>query len=521
MWMKKEMKDMRSNESKKTEGKDSNKERSVKGMKNFIKKIGLIAVMVAFLGGTGVTMAALTENPVMAQETGESKVEYVKTNSKYGYSIPAEITIKKGEKKVVELKTPSGTTDVCNIKWSGTQLCSIVASGGFGSYWGQPGRCILTGKSVGTTTCYVYVEILGKKGDPKSYKKTICLESKLNVVDQNGKLPAKTTLPLQNIKLNKTSSDLEPGQSINLSVSYTPSNTTDSKNVSWSSSDSFVASVNNGKVVAKKTGTATITARVGKKTATCRINVKIPLKSISLSKTNITVKPGETSWLYYTKQPSDTTEKGSVNWSSNNTSVATVSGGKVVAKKEGTATITARLGSKTATCKVTVKGTGGSSSVSGKETYLNVSQAYTLTNNFRTTRSNQWYWNKDNKTKTYTYGLKSLTRDTTLESIARQRAKEQWTQYYINGKKTHDRPNGSSCWTAYTKGSNPCGENLAWGHKDCRTVVLDPDNGWAETNKKYADQGHRRGMLSYEAKRVGIACYVKNGKTCWAMCLGR
>lgn len=63
-------------------------------------------------------------------------------------------------------------------------------------------------------------------------------------------------------------------------------------------------------------------------------------------------------------------------------------------------------------------------------------------------------------------------------------------------------------------------ENLAWGQASAYEAIADPDSGWAETNESYAGQGHRRNMLSSEATHVGIACYTKDGNTCWAMCLG-
>lgn len=153
--------------------------------------------------------------------------------------------------------------------------------------------------------------------------------------------------------------------------------------------------------------------------------------------------------------------------------------------------------------------------------YWNVSQAYTYLNKFRTTRSNQWYWKSNNRSKTYVYGLKKLKKDSQLEKIAKLRAKEQWVMYYERGKVTHTRPNGKKWSTAYPAGARCIGENLGWGQRSCRTMILDGNYGWAETNYKYSGQGHRRLMLDKSAKRVGIACYEKNGRTCWAMCVGR
>lgn len=270
----------------------------------------------------------------------------------------------------------------------------------------------------------------------------------------------------------------------------------------------------------------------------CRVTVlsknatvatKIPLKNISLNKKAVTINKGSSISLSVSYNPTSTTEKRTILWSSNNTSVATVSSGKVIGKKAGSVTITAKVGSKTAICKVTVKAPSSSSSkpthkTSGnnsKDSYKNVSDAYVLLNTFRTTRSNQWYWNSSNTVKSTTYGLKALVRDTALESTAKIRAKEQWIMYYEKGIITHNRPNGTSCYTVYPAGLKSKGENLAWGQTSSREVVLDPQNGWSETYEKYSGQGHRRNMLSSTFTKVGIACYVKNGKTCWAMCLGQ
>ena len=78
---------------------------------------------------------------------------------------------------------------------------------------------------------------------------------------------------MQSISLNKTAVTLNPGASETLNVSYNPSNTTDSKTVKWTSSNTKVATVSNGKIQAVKSGTATITATVGNKTASCKVTV--------------------------------------------------------------------------------------------------------------------------------------------------------------------------------------------------------------------------------------------------------
>ena len=162
------------------------------------------------------------------------------------------------------------------------------------------------------------------------------------------------TSPLTSISLNKSTMTVEKGKIGDLSVIYNPTDTTDSKTVTWSTSNPNIATVTNGKVTAVGTGTATITAKVGNKTAKCQVTVTSPLISISLNRNSLELEKGSSSTLNVSYNPSDTTDSKTVIWSTSNSKVATVTNGKVTAVAEGTATITAKVGSKTATCKVTV-----------------------------------------------------------------------------------------------------------------------------------------------------------------------
>lgn len=80
-------------------------------------------------------------------------------------------------------------------------------------------------------------------------------------------------IPLKGISLSATSLSMFKGDSKQLSVTYNPSNTTDNKTVTWSSSNTSVATVSNGKVTAVGKGETTITAKVGSFTATCKVTV--------------------------------------------------------------------------------------------------------------------------------------------------------------------------------------------------------------------------------------------------------
>ena len=166
------------------------------------------------------------------------------------------------------------------------------------------------------------------------------------------------------VKLSATVAELTIGNSKQLTAAISPTNATN-KGVTWSSSNTNVASVSSsGVVVAKGEGTATITVKTddGGYTAACTIRVSKPSPSVvavtgvKLSAIGIELPVGGSKRLSATITPSNATNKD-VTWSSDNTSVAAVNAsGLITAKDEGTATVTVRTddGGYTATCKITV-----------------------------------------------------------------------------------------------------------------------------------------------------------------------
>ena len=82
------------------------------------------------------------------------------------------------------------------------------------------------------------------------------------------------TVPVTEIVLNKTELKLDAGESATLTAKVLPDNATD-KTVSWSTSDSGVATVENGVVTAVSAGSAVITAESadGSVTAECAVTV--------------------------------------------------------------------------------------------------------------------------------------------------------------------------------------------------------------------------------------------------------
>ncbi|GEM_PF-897898 len=166
------------------------------------------------------------------------------------------------------------------------------------------------------------------------------------------------TNPVIALTLDRISAELMVGQQMTLQATCTPSNA-DNINVSWSSNNEDIASVNNGVVIAKGLGDAIITARsVNGIEATCKITVvPTPVTSLSLNTTSVDLVKDATYQLTCGITPEDATNKGLV-WTSLNSGVASVNeSGLVTAMSTGTTTIIVSSASNseiTASCIINV-----------------------------------------------------------------------------------------------------------------------------------------------------------------------
>ena len=107
----------------------------------------------------------------------------------------------------------------------------------------------------------INVVVTAENGDKRTYTVNI----KRNIENK---------IPLKSIALSKTEYSMFDGDTTTLSVSYNPSTTTDDRTVTWTSSNTKVATVSkDGRITAIGAGTATITAKVGNFTATCKVTV--------------------------------------------------------------------------------------------------------------------------------------------------------------------------------------------------------------------------------------------------------
>lgn len=176
------------------------------------------------------------------------------------------------------------------------------------------------------------------------------------------------SVEVEEVKLNKEKINLKSGESSTITYEIEPKNATN-QNVSWYSTNEDVAVVENGKIIAKGNGNATILVKSGNnKIAKTEVKIgegallevinngdEIFAESINVDKKNLTIIVGETVSLKEEISPSNTTNKN-VNWTSSNPKVAIVdNNGKVAGVSKGLAIISvATNNNKTATSIITV-----------------------------------------------------------------------------------------------------------------------------------------------------------------------
>ena len=168
-----------------------------------------------------------------------------------------------------------------------------------------------------------------------------------------------TPVAVSGVALDKKVATINVGKTVTVKATVTPANAAN-KTLSWTSSNTKIATVSNGVVKGVKAGRVVITAKTtdgSNISATCTVTVKQPVTSISLSK-KATMYTGKKLTLKAKVNPANASNKA-LTWKSYNTKIAKVaSNGVVTGVKAGTVkiTATAKDGSrKSATCTVTVR----------------------------------------------------------------------------------------------------------------------------------------------------------------------
>lgn len=255
---------------------------------------------------------------------------------------PKKVTLSAGSMKLttggreaLTAKISPSAFPVDGLTWSSsnTKVADVTVMG-------SAGKVYITGKSAGTAT----ITVSWKKKTLASCKVTV--SKKAASVKYKIRLNA-GTLPLQ---VKKSTTALKV-----LSI------TAGDGIKEWKSSNTAVVKVDKrtGKLTARKRGTAVITAvsRKGAK-ASCKVKVQkgqVTTGKLSLNKTSVELKKGESMTVKVTRTPLTATDK--LTYRSSNPKIASANAkGKVTARKKGTVTITVRSAKgKTAKLKIKVK----------------------------------------------------------------------------------------------------------------------------------------------------------------------
>ena len=364
------------------------------------------------------------------------------------------------------------------------------------------------------------VQVSAVEGQPLDFK----VELKTNQIDYHyagsitaGSDDAYTLWPVfyeiqpSGITLNKTSLTLTSGNTSALTANVTPSNISD-KSVSWSTSNSKVATVSNGTVKAVGAGTATITAKtVNGKTAKCTVTVNVLPTSVNLSKTSVTLVKGKTTTIKATVNPSNATDK-TVKWKTSNSKVATVSNGKITAKGAGTATITATTSNgKTKTCKVTVK--TPPTSVKLNKTSLTIGKGKTATLKATVNPTK----NVTSKTVTWTTSNKNVVTVKNGKITAKKVGTATITAKTVNGKiakcKVTVKNLPSKVKLNKTKASIEADGSVTLKATVSPTNVTSKKVTWSSSNKNIATVNSSGKVTAKKPGTVTITAKTVNGKT--------
>lgn len=320
-------------------------------------------------------------------------------------TINGDETLSKNEEKTLTVTyNPTNTTDNKTVDWESSNP-EIVSVDSTGKITGKKGGTAKITATVGNVKAEKEVKVVVPidsvslsgddsilKGESKRLTATINPDDKtitwssdnedVLFVDQNGQMRGikegtanvkavvagkETTkqITVNEIHIDSITIDgdqefeMVKNQTKNLSAKINPDNTTDDdKNITWTSNKDDVAKVdNNGKVTALKEGEATITAKVGTHETSVKVNVKeIHIDSVVINELDDEFTRGDEFKFSASYTPENTTDENkTVEWSSSNTDVGTIDQeGNFVALKEGTTTITAKIGNIKAEREVTV-----------------------------------------------------------------------------------------------------------------------------------------------------------------------
>ena len=266
-----------------------------KSMKRFLSFMMAIAVVATTVFGPDVTTAYAkslsTAVKSVTLKIGSSNVTK-KTKTMYvGSSATIKVTV-----------NPSSAKKSIAFKSSNTKVATVTKAGK------------VSAKKAGSAK--ITATVTGKNGKKKTAYTTIKVQN----------------VAVKSVKLNKKSVSLNKGEKVTLKATVAPSNAT-VKTVKWSTSNSSVATVKNGVVTAVSSGTATIVAKSGTKSAKCTVVVAadaVVVTGVTINPETVTpIAVSATTALSATVTPENASNKA-VTWSSVDPKIATVDNNGVV-----------------------------------------------------------------------------------------------------------------------------------------------------------------------------------------------
>ena len=262
-----------------------------------------------------------------------------------------EMTVGQAEQLVATILPENATYNKENdLEWTSTNPRAVYVNGG-----------LVTAYSVGEAIITV----------TSRSNREVSASCKVTVKD--GQQGGGTTV--ESASIDPSSVSLQLDEEKILTLVMTPANA--EVTIYWESANAYIANVQmismtQAKVKGVSVGETTITVHAGDKTATCAVKVEdpsgnyIPVESVSLNKTELSLKVNEQFQLIATVLPENATEKGVV-WSSSapSSKLYIDANGMVSALAECEATVTVRCKANayiSASCKITVTGSGSSGS---------------------------------------------------------------------------------------------------------------------------------------------------------------
>ncbi|WP_026517341.1 transglutaminase domain-containing protein [Butyrivibrio sp. MC2021] len=173
------------------------------------------------------------------------------------------------------------------------------------------------------------------------------------------------TAVIKSITLDKSTANLNNGDSDILTVTYNPEKTCDDKTVTWTSSDETVVKVeatglNTARITAVGSGVATVTAKCMSKTATCRVTTFTPITGVTVIPEDQEIYLGESTTFNAVVSPKKSDVKGGYSWNAEDPEAVSLqlssSGDSVTVtgKKVGTTKISVEVDGFTADRQITI-----------------------------------------------------------------------------------------------------------------------------------------------------------------------